>query len=101
MDLEEVRNKVIWDIDLDNEFVDRREGFAFLIDVYEENPVLVVYVIKKQGSETAPMKKQPPREMLVQAVRDQGGDLCDDKLFYVNKEVRDWIEKNIFFSDTF
>jgi len=47
----EIENKIIWDFNVGNEFKNRREGYAFVVDVYEGIPKLSLYKIKKYSSE--------------------------------------------------
>lgn len=71
-------------------------GYAFVIDVCDKNPVLAIYMIKKHLSKTQPLLDQPPREMMIKAVEEQGGNINHDCLFDINSELRNWLEENIF-----
>lgn len=97
MDVEKVRQNLNWDYDIDHEQanINRSLCYTFAVDVYENTPSLVLYTVKRNGSVTGDLEKQPPREMLVRAVEEQGGSLNSSKLYRVNAEIRRWIEENI------
>jgi len=92
----EIKNSILWDFQLENEFKNRRRGYAFVIDVCDEIPLLAIYVIKDNVSKTQVMQEQPPRELMIKAVEEQGGNIKQDHLFNINGEIRRWREDNIF-----
>lgn len=93
--IKEIKHKILWDFDLKNEFKNKQRGFAFVIDVYDKTPQLVLYKVGGFMSQTKPIEKQPPREMLVRAVEEQGGSLDDSDLFNASEEVKSWVKENL------
>lgn len=96
---QEIKDHVLWDFRLENEFKgERRHGYAFVVDVCDGTPRLAIYMIKERLSKTQTLleKHQPPREMLVRAVEEEGGNLNRDCLYNINAEIRDWLEENLF-----
>ena len=95
--IEEVRKNLNWDFDINKELycLDRDTFLAFLIDVHEGEPQLVLYTVKKNGSTTDELEESPPREMLVKAVEEQGGHLKKSCLYNINGEIRAWIEQHL------
>ena len=94
---EEVKKNVNWDFDVNKElYCLKRDTFlAFVIDVFEGVPQLVLYTVKKNGSTTDELEINPPREMLVKAIEEQGGNLKKSCLYNINGEIRTWIEQNL------
>lgn len=93
---DEIKDSILWDFRLDDEFKNRRIGYAFVIDVCNQNPVLAIYMMKKNLSKTQPLLDQPPRELMLKAVEEQGGNINHDRLFDINTELKHWLEGNIF-----
>ncbi len=96
---QEIKDNVLWDFRLENEFKgERRQGYAFVVDVCDGTPRLAIYMIKERLSKTQTLqeKHQPPREMLVRAVEEQGGNLNLDNIYNINAEIRGWLEENLF-----
>jgi len=96
---QEIKNDVLWDFCLEDEFkCERRNGYAFVVDVCDKKPRLALYMIKDRLSKTQTLqdKQQPPEEMLAQAVEEQGGNLNLDNLYNINAALRDWVQKNLF-----
>ncbi|MFZ5634156.1 MAG: DVU0772 family protein [Bacillota bacterium] len=92
---QEIEQKIIWDFKVGEEFKLNREGYAFVVDVYEGNPKLALYKIKRYSSESNPVKKQPPEEMLAKCVADQGGDMKRGGLFNINAGIEKWIREEL------
>ena len=94
---EEVKKNVNWDFDVNKEtYCLKRDTFlAFVLDVFDGVPQLVLYTVKKNGSTTDELEINPPREMLVKAVEEQGGNLKKSCLYNINGEIRAWIEQNL------
>ena len=97
MDVEKIRSYLNWDYDIEHEQarIDRPLCYTFAVDVFERAPRLVLYAVKRNGSVTDDLEKQPPREMLLQAVAERGGSLDKSRLYPVNAALRRWIEENI------
>ena len=98
----EIKESVHWDFRLEDEFKgERRQGYAFVVDVSDCVPRLAIYMMKERLSKTQTMqqKHQPPQEMLLKAVEEQGGDIKVDCLYNINGEIKHWLEKNFFQAD--
>lgn len=93
--LKDFEESIIWDFRIGDEFKKQLEGYAFIVDVYEEVPRLALYKIKKYSCQSSPTKIQPPVEMLVTAVLTQGGSIRKGGLFEIDQEIKDWIMKNL------
>jgi len=93
---DQIKDDILWDFRLEEEFKNRRMGYAFVIDVCDQNPVLSIYLIKEHLSKTQPLLDQPPKELLIKAIAEQGGSLNQDNLFNINSDIRSWLEENIF-----
>ena len=95
--LETVKDAVIWDFDLKDEFNNRSVGFGFVIDVCNGLPSLALYRMKKRlsNSTTLQQEQQPPRELLEKALLDQGFIKPKDNIYPITSEVRKWIEDNL------
>ncbi|MBE0465708.1 MAG: hypothetical protein IBX71_00570 [Candidatus Desulforudis sp.] len=88
----------MWDFRLEDEavlFRERRAGYAFIIDVLGGTPQLALYHVTRFGSKTEYFGNQPPREMLIGALAEQGAGADSDGLYNINPELRLWIEQNI------
>lgn len=96
MDVEKIKQNLNWDYDFEKEqrSINRDICFTFAVDVFENTPRLVLFSVKRNGSMTDDLEQQPPREMLVRAVGEQGGSLDKSRLYKINAEVRRWIEEN-------
>lgn len=95
----EIKDSVLWDFRLEDEFKGpRKNGYAFVIDVCDQQPRVAIYMIKERLSKTQTLleKFQPPRDMLVRSVEEMGGNLNREALYNINSEVREWLEKNLF-----
>ena len=94
-----IKDHVLWDFCLEDEFkCTRRNGYAFVIDVCGQKPRLALYMIKDRLSKTQTLqdKQQPPEELLVRAVEEQGGNLQRDNLYDINETLRVWLRENLF-----
>ena len=97
-DFEKVKQNLIQDFCLAKEskdFETRQKGYAFVIDVFNKNPQLALYKVSKYSSSCDILSQQPPREMLVKAVEEQGGTLENSAVFDINGELRQWVEDNL------
>ncbi|WP_051688211.1 DVU0772 family protein [Desulfofalx alkaliphila] len=90
-----------WTFDLENEFKNKRQvGITFVIDLYKGTPRLVLYRIGPYSSYTVTLEKQPPKDLLLQAVRNQCTTACGDidvshdGLYNIDDEIKSWIEDN-------
>lgn len=99
VDLEKVKERLIWDFDVKSEFKDRgfrkQAGFTFVIDVWCGVPKVTLYRIALNGSESIDIDQQPPQEMIINAIEEQGGSPKKDGLYNISPEIRSWIEVNI------
>lgn len=99
VDLEKVKERLTWDFDVNNEFKNKefrkKAGFTFVIDVWNGIQKVTLYRIALNGSESIDIDKQPPKEMIVKAIEEQGGSPKKDGLYNMNQEVRAWIEENV------
>ena len=96
---QEIKESVHWDFRLEDEFKgQRRHGYAFVVDVSDRVPRLAIYMMKERLSKTQTMqqKHQPPQEMLLKAVEEQGGNMKTDCLYNINGEIKHWLEENFF-----
>jgi hypothetical protein len=98
METDNILEKVQWDFNFENEFNSHRKaGFAFLIDVWQNMPNLVLYRIGPFNSYTNEIEVQPPQPMLVNALKQQDyHERKNDGLYYINDDIRAWIEKTLF-----
>jgi len=94
----EIKELILWDFRLEDENKNRQPGYAFVIDVFKQNPQMALYVIKKHLSktQTLPDEQQPPREMLLKALEEQNVNLKYDNIYNINQEIRQWLKQNIF-----
>ena len=91
-----IKEGIMWEVDLKNEFIGRRKtGYSFVIDVLDGIPRLALYKMKINYSTSTTLKKQPPKEMLITAVQEQGGSLDRENLYRINPSVRFWIEEEL------
>lgn len=98
-DFERVRRRIMWDFRLEDEailFKERRTGYAFVIDVLDGKPRLALYHVTRFGSKTDYFDKQPPREMLIKALAEQGASVNRDGLYNINHDLRVWAEEHLF-----
>lgn len=93
---ESIKDKIIWDLNLKKEFINRTPGYGFVIDVCDQVPRLALYRMKPRASDSTIIDQQPPRELLEKALKEQGATNPVDNLYSINNEVREWIEKNVF-----
>jgi len=90
------RENIYWDFDLNGEFRGlRKTGFGFVIDVIDGIPRLALYQMKVNYSTSTTLNSQPPREMLVRAVCEQGGHLEEENLYPINQELKRWVETSL------
>lgn len=96
MDLFKVRGKVQWDFSLENEFCrPRQEGYTFVIDACEGLIQLALYHIRYNFSHSVTLKKQPPRELLLEALHEQSVPVSANGLYPINRKLRSWIRYNL------
>ncbi|GBF34946.1 hypothetical protein DCCM_4066 [Desulfocucumis palustris] len=94
--LEAIKDRIIWDINLKQEFKDERTvGYSFVIDVCDGNPQLALYRMKKRLSDSTILKEQPPKEILDKALEEQGITKPRDNIYNITTDVRKWIEDNL------
>lgn len=95
---QEIKESILWDFKLEDEFKGpRRHGYAFVVDVCDRVPRLAIYMMKERLSKTQTMQEnqQPPRDMLVRAVEDAGGNMNLDCIYDINGEIRNWVKENL------
>ena len=93
--LDSIKDGVIWDFDLQDEFNNRSVGFGFVIDVCDGIPRLALYRMKKRLSDSTILQQQPDRELLDKALQDQGLTKPRDNIYPITGNVRKWIEENL------
>lgn len=96
---QEIKDNILWDFRLEDEFKgERRNGYSFVVDVCDSVPRLAIYMMKDRLSKTQTLKEahQPPRDMLVRAVEQAGGNMKLDNVYNINSEIRLWLEENLF-----
>lgn len=90
------RENILWDFDLNSEFRGQRKtGLGFVIDLLEGTPKLALYQMKVNHSASTTLDIQPPRDMLVRAVSEQGGHLEEENLYPINQELQAWVEQSL------
>ncbi len=94
MDINKIKNNLSWDFKFDDEFKNRESGYTFIIDVLDGNALVSVYRYSPYGIKSEPLKEQPPLEMIKTALTNQGNESLNDGLFYIDKEIRNWLENN-------
>lgn len=95
--LSSIKDEILWDYDIanDGKFGSTTKGFAFVIDVYDKKPRLALEKISAFVSSTVLLEDQPPQEMLVKAIKEQGGDLNKSALYNTNEEIKEWVKQNL------
>lgn len=95
--LKTLKNKILWDFSLENEFHPdkRRPGYSFVIDVWQGRPTLALYRIRPNYSTTITLEEQPPTELLVKAIINQGNLPIEDGLYAIDDTVRQWLEERL------
>lgn len=93
--LENIKDDIIWDFNLQEEFNNRCVGYGFVIDVCDGVPRLALYRMKKRLSDTNILQQQPARELLDKALQDQGYTKPRDNIYQITGDVRQWIEDNL------
>jgi len=97
-DMEKVKRRLMWDFRVEDEsanFMERRTGYAFVVDVAFGEPRLSLYHITRFGSKCDDLDQQPPNELLLKALVEQGATLGRDGIYNINQELRLWIEEHI------
>ncbi|HBX24662.1 MAG TPA: hypothetical protein DEF34_13675 [Desulfotomaculum sp.] len=95
---QEIKDNILWDFRLEDEFKgERHSGYAFVVDVCDKKPRLALYMMKDRLSKTQTLqdKQQPPEEMMVRAVEEQGANMNLDSLYNINGDLRNWVENNL------
>lgn len=98
VNLNKIKDMILWDFKLENETFnceERPRGFALVIDAFDRNLELALYKLTPMLSSTQKIMKQPPREILEQAIIEQGCDPNVDNLYNVNNKVIDWVKENL------
>lgn len=97
MNLALVKDNIDWNFSLENEFANpqRKASYTFVIDQYKTTSQLALYRIGPYSSHTEPLENQPPVELLKRALLEQQVAPADDGLYYINDELRSWIEMNV------
>ena len=95
IDMNKVKKNLVWDFNLDNEFVNRKKGYGFVIDLREQTPYLAVYHMSAYVSSTDITPQQPPQDLMLNALKEQDIDLNQNGLFPINQALRSWIEENL------
>ncbi|HBV97821.1 MAG: hypothetical protein JL50_02730 [Peptococcaceae bacterium BICA1-7] len=93
----QIESRVAWDFRVGDEFKRGQDGkFAFVLDIYEGEPKVALYKIKKYSCESNTIKQQPPSEMLLSAAKKEGADRVRHGIFNIDGEIEAWIRKNYF-----
>lgn len=93
----EIESRIAWDFRVGDEFKRGLDGkYAFILDIYEGEPKVALYKIKKYSCESNTIKKQPPSEMLINAAKKEGADRIRHGIFNIDGEIEAWIRKNYF-----
>lgn len=97
-DIDRVKRRLMWDFRVEDEsvhFGERRTGYAFIVDVAFGEPRLSIYHVTRFGSQCEDVGKQPPNELLLKALAEQGASLGKDGMYNINHELRLWIEEHV------
>ncbi|MDO7786080.1 DVU0772 family protein [Desulforamulus aquiferis] len=89
-----IKALIDWDYDLNNDFKKKEKGYTFVIDVWEAKPKLALYKFTPFMTKCDYLEKQPPLEMMMNALEEQGTN-GSDGVFKINPTLRNWIESNI------
>ncbi|WP_066639805.1 DVU0772 family protein [Desulfolucanica intricata] len=95
IDMEKVKKNLVWDFDLEKEFIDRKYGYGFVIDLRDETPYLAVYHMGHYISKSEVIDQQPPKELLLEALKEKNIDLKKSGLFPINQALKEWIKENL------
>lgn len=95
MDIERVAANIDWDFKLGDEFKTKHYLFTFIVDLSNQKANLALYKVGPYSAKSEFMEMQPPQEMLLNALAEQGVNINQEGLYPVNRELRTWIEKNI------
>lgn len=88
-------NTIEWDFKFEDEFKPNKSGYTFVIDVFEHHALLALYRFSQYGCKSEILPEQPPQQLLTTALTEQGNKVMIDGLYYINSDIRQWIEKNI------
>ncbi len=97
-DMDRVKRRLMWEFRVEDEsarFSERRTGYAFIVDVAFGKPRLSIYHVTRFGSQCEDVEKQPPNELLLKALVEQGASLGKEGMYNINHELRLWIEEHI------
>lgn len=86
---------IVWDFRFEDEFKPNTSGYTFVIDVYDHHASLALYRFSPNGCKSEILPMQPPAELLRTALTEQGNIKMVDGLFYINEEIKQWIEQNL------
>lgn len=94
--LEKIKSRLTWDFKFEDEFKTKNYGYTFIIDVLNGVANLSLYRFSEYGCRSEPIEeKQPAIEMLNQALAEQGNESMQDGFYYVNEELKNWVEKEV------
>ena len=93
----QTKEEVRWNLSLESEFAGPRQaGYTFVIDVLDSAARLALYHMKQNYSQSTTLDTQPPGDILLKALREQGISPHQDGLYPINREIRSWIEDTMF-----
>ena len=93
--MDEIKTRLVWDFNVDKEFTNRKKGYGFLIDLRDCKPCLVLYKMGKYISTSHNCPQQPPKELLLEALKEKGANPEKSGLYNINQNLQCWIEENI------
>ncbi|ACV62665.1 hypothetical protein Dtox_1812 [Desulfofarcimen acetoxidans DSM 771] len=93
--MDQIKNNLVWDFNVEKEFINRKKGYGFVIDLRNCTPFLVLYKMAQYVSVSHNCPQQPPQELMLEALRERGVSLEESGLYNINSQLRTWIEENI------
>ena len=86
---------IVWNFKFEDEIKPNKSGYTFVIDVFNHHAMLALYRFSQYGCKSEILSEQPPLELLTNALKEQGNGVLIDGLYYINEDLRQWIENNI------
>ena len=93
--MDQIKANLVWDFNVDKEFINRKKGYGFVIDLRNCIPCLVLYKMGKYVSMSHNCPQQPPQELMLEALKEKGVNLENGGIYNINQALRCWIEENI------
>lgn len=95
MDLNKIKDRIIWDFKFEDEFKTRDTGYTFIIDVLNGKSIVALYRFTPFGIKSEPLENQPPGDMVNAALIQQGNDNMKDGLYYIDEDIKKWIQEHV------